>query len=90
LGDASATAKGTLMAEFVVNPQDVERVWRAAQSIGNPIGIAKRFAGLGEAEQRAGVPSWAWLSLAVGVGVIVGMQLRPKVDDFLRNHGLSR
>lgn len=76
--------------QFVVSPQDVEKVWRAAQAIGNPLGLVQRFAGLGEAEQQAGIPTWAWIALAFGAGAVVGATFRPKVEDFLRNRGLSR
>jgi len=76
--------------QLVVSPQDIEKILKGAKAIGNPMAIVQRFAGLGEAEQQAGIPSWAWLSLAVGVGVVVGMQLRPAVDDFLQNRGFRR
>jgi len=77
------------VAEFVVNPNDIAKAWQAAQTIGSPGALVKRLAGLGQDEQRAGVPTWAWVALAFGVGAAVGIATRPRVADFLRNAGLS-
>ena len=74
--------------QFVVSPQDLQKVWAAAQAIGNPIALIQRAAGLGETEQRAGVPVWAWVAVAFGAGAVIGVQFGPKVRDFLRHrHG---
>lgn len=70
--------------QIVVSPNDVQKVWRAAQAIGNPLSLAGRFAGLGEVEQQAGVPAWSWVALAFLVGGVVGMQVGPRLHDFLR------
>lgn len=76
--------------QFVVSPQDLHTLWRAASAIGNPLSLAQRMAGLGETEQRAGVPTWAWLLVAFGAGTLVGVQVGPHVRDFLRRRGSYR
>ena len=54
------------------NVSDLETVARAAQQIeGNPMRLAGRMMGLGDAEQDAGVPVWAWATIAFGVGLAV-------------------
>jgi hypothetical protein len=40
--------------------------------MGGPVGIAKTFIGLGELEQEAGVPGWAWFVIGVGAGALGG------------------
>jgi len=72
--------------QLVVSPADMQKVWRAAQSIGNPLVLAQRFAGLGADEQQAGVPTWSWAALAFLVGGVVGIQVAPRLHDFLRRH----
>jgi len=74
--------------QLVMSPSDLGTIYRAASAIGNPIAIAGRFAGLGEAEQQAGIPSWAWVVLALGVGVVVGVQYGPSLKGlpFLRRN----
>lgn len=76
--------------QFVVSPQDLQTLWKAASGIGNPLSVAQRFAGLGQSEQRAGVPAWAWVAVAFGVGAVVGVQFGPKINDFLRRRGSYR
>ena len=75
--------------QLVMSPTDLGKIYRAASAIGNPVAIAGRFAGLGEAEQQAGIPSWAWIVLALGVGVVVGVQYGPELKglSFLRRNG---
>jgi hypothetical protein len=76
--------------QFVVSPQDVQKLWTAASSIGNPLSLAQRIAGLGETEQRAGVPTWAWIVVAVGVGAVAGVHFGPQITSFLRRRGSYR
>jgi hypothetical protein len=76
--------------QLVMSPSDLGKIYRAASAIGNPIAIAGRFAGLGEAEQRAGVPAWAWIAVALGIGVVVGMQYGPKLKSYAPNRQFLR
>lgn len=52
-----------------------------------PLSFAGRMAGLGAAEQRAGVPKWAWL----GVGLVAGASLmwvfRPDLARLIDRRG---
>lgn len=48
----------------------------------NPIRLAGRFLGLSADEQRAGVPTWGWCALALGIGFIGGVFASR--SDFLR------
>lgn len=55
---------------------DLESISNAAMRVDtNPVGLAGRMLGLSAAEQRAGVPSWAWLTVGVGVGILAGIAL---------------
>jgi len=57
---------------------DLETVARVAQQIdANPLTLAGRLVGLGEAEQRAGIPTWAWVTAALGLGVAAGVVAIP-------------
>jgi hypothetical protein len=72
--------------QFVVSPSDVERAFGALQGLrgaGNPVKFAAKLAGLGESEWRAGIPTWAWMTLALGVGIYVGAAHFPKIQDKL-------
>jgi len=58
-----------------------EKAAEAAQRSGeSPVALAGRLVGLGAAEQRAGVPKWAWL----GVGLVAGGALMWVFGDDLR------
>lgn len=50
----------------------------------SPHEVPGRLAGLGAAEQEAGVPKWAWLGIGVMVGiagtVLFGEKIREKLD----------
>lgn len=51
---------------------DVQQVWGAAQQLdASPLRLAGRLAGLGSEELQAGVPTWAWVVMAFGTGVVV-------------------
>jgi hypothetical protein len=38
-----------------------------------PLRVAGRLAGLGSDELEAGIPTWAWITIALGAGVAVGV-----------------
>lgn len=72
--------------QFVFSPNDLERAFGALQGmrgLGNPAKFAAKLAGLGESEWRAGVPTWAWVTLAFGVGVYIGVAHFPTVQEKL-------
>jgi hypothetical protein len=51
---------------------DVQKAWGAAKRLdANPMRLAGRLAGLGTAELDAGVPTWAWVTVAFGAGALV-------------------
>lgn len=61
--------------DFVMSPADLEKVAGAAMRIDpNPLKIAGRALGMGDAEMQAGVPNWAWVVLALGAGAVVGIK----------------
>ncbi len=61
--------------DFVMSPADLEKVAAAAMKIdANPLKLAGRAVGLGDAEMKAGVPTWAWILLALGAGAVVGIK----------------
>lgn len=72
--------------QFVVSPSDLQNAVGALQGIGNPLRMAARLAGLGDNEWRAGVPAWAWMALAFGAGVYIGVAHVPAIQEKL---GLS-
>jgi hypothetical protein len=49
---------------------------------GNPLRLAGRFLGLSGPETDAGIPTWGWCALALGVGFIGGVMASR--SDFLR------
>lgn len=60
--------------DFVGNVtlNDVQQAWGAAKRLdANPMRLAGRLAGLGSEELEAGVPTWAWIVMAFGTGVVV-------------------
>lgn len=64
--------------DFVMSPADLEKIAGAALRIDqNPLKIAGRAVGLGDAEMRAGIPTWAWVLLALGAGTVVGIKYGP-------------
>jgi hypothetical protein len=61
--------------------------WSAAAEVAqkvdpNPMRLAGRFLGLSGDEQAAGVPTWGWCALALGLGFIGGVMASR--SDFLR------
>lgn len=61
--------------DFIMSPSDLEKVAVAAMKIDpNPLKLAGRAVGLGDAEMAAGVPAWAWVVLALGAGAVVGIK----------------
>lgn len=70
--------------DFVMSPADLEKVAGAALRIDpNPLKLAGRSVGLGTAEMNAGIPTWAWIVLAVGGGLVVGIKYGPTLRDKL-------
>lgn len=71
--------------EFTASPSDVIRVVDTARKLeANPLHLAGRFLGLGQAEQRAGIPTWAWMALAFGAGAAVVYQLGKRRGSTIR------
>lgn len=62
------------MIEGAVLDKAVGTLLAADQS---PLRIAGRIAGLGADELDAGVPTWAWLTIALGAGIAVGVIYGP-------------
>ncbi len=61
--------------DFVMSPGDLEKIAGAAMKIdANPLKLAGRAVGLGEAEMSAGIPTWAWVTLALGAGAVLGIK----------------
>ncbi len=65
---------------------DVQAAWAGAKKLDtHPVRLVGRLAGLGSSELEAGVPTWAWLTVAFGAGVFVtwmyGDQLSRKVKE---------
>jgi hypothetical protein len=61
--------------DFVMSPGDLEKIAGAAMKIDpNPLKLVGRSVGLGDAEMQAGIPSWAWIVLALGAGAVVGIK----------------
>jgi hypothetical protein len=66
--------------DFVMSPADLEKVAGAALRIDpNPLKLVGRAVGLGTDEMEAGVPTWAWIVLAVGAGAFVGIKYGPEL-----------
>lgn len=70
--------------DFIMSPADLEKVAGAAMRIDpNPLKLAGRAVGLGDAEMAAGVPAWAWVTLALGAGLVVGIKYGPGLREKL-------
>lgn len=69
--------------DFVMSPGDLEKIAGAAMKIDtNPLKLAGRVAGLGEAEMQAGIPAWSWVVLALGAGAVVGIKYGHHVKKY--------
>ena len=70
--------------DFVMSPGDLEKIAGAALRIDpNPARLAGRVLGLGADEIRAGVPMWAWITLAAGAALVVGIKFGPQLTKRL-------
>lgn len=74
--------------EFTASPSDLIRAVEAARQIdANPVTLAGKLLGLGADEQEAGIPSWAWMTVALGLGIYLGFRYGPQVRQKLRVDG---
>lgn len=74
--------------EFVGNVglSDVMNAYQAAKKIdANPVRLVGRIAGLGSSELDAGVPTWAWLTVAFGAGVLATAMWGGKITKKVRS-----
>jgi predicted transcriptional regulator with HTH domain len=55
-----------------VQPSDVLGALNGLGALQNPTGTALSLLGLSASEQRAGVPTWAWCVVGVGLGIYIG------------------
>lgn len=71
--------------DFIVAPSDVERFYGAVSRVdANPLKLAARLAGLGDAEVSAGVPTWAWVGLGLITGGVLGVKFGPDLMRLLK------
>lgn len=67
-----------------MSPSDLEKLASAAMKIDqNPLKLAGRAVGLGDAEMAVGVPVWAWVTLALGAGAVIGIKFGPSLREHL-------
>lgn len=65
---------------------DVTSVIDVARRVdSNPLRLAARLGGFSDEEQSAGVPTWAWVVLGIGVGAAVTVVVAPRVQRLLSN-----
>lgn len=65
---------------------DVQQAWGSVKKIDpNPMRLAGRLAGLGSAELEAGVPTWAWVTVAFGAGALVAIVFGERISDKVRS-----
>jgi len=65
---------------------DVQQAWGAvSQYDPNPMRLAGRLAGLGSSELDAGVPTWAWVTVAFGAGALVAVVFGSRISDRVRS-----
>lgn len=69
--------------QFVMSPNDIERALGAVKSLRDPAGLMYRLVGIGQTERQAGVPSWAWIAVALGTGIYLGASYAPTVREKL-------
>jgi hypothetical protein len=64
---------------------DVQAAWAGAKKLdANPLRLAGRLAGLGSTELDAGVPTWAWITVAFGAGALVALVYGERISDKVR------
>ncbi len=74
--------------DFVGNVSlgDVQKAWTGVKSLdANPLRLAGRLAGLGSDELDAGVPTWAWVTVAFGAGALVAVMCGDKIYRKVRS-----
>jgi hypothetical protein len=74
--------------EFVGNVSlgDVQRAWMGAKQIdANPVRLVGRVVGLGSSEMEAGIPTWAWITVAFGAGALVTVMYGDKITRKVRS-----
>lgn len=54
---------------------DLERAFSAIGAKENPIKAVGGLLGFSGSEVDAGIPTWAWLVVATGVGIFIGREL---------------
>lgn len=65
---------------------DVQQAWGAVRRFDpNPIRLAGRLAGLGSSELDAGIPTWAWVTVAFGAGALAAVMLGDRISDRVRS-----
>lgn len=71
--------------EFTASPSDLIRAVQTAREIdANPVTLAGKLIGLGADEQEAGIPGWAWMTVALGLGLYLGVRYGSDVRQKLR------
>ncbi len=64
---------------------DVQAAWAGAKRLdANPVRLVGRLAGLGSTELEAGVPTWAWVTVAFGAGALVAVLYGEKLSDKIK------
>lgn len=61
-----------------LQPRDLERAFTAIGGKKNPVHAAGSLLGFSGDELEKGVPTWAWVLLALGVGVYAGTKIKGK------------
>lgn len=64
-----------------VQPRDVVQVLNGVGAIQNPRSTALSVLGLSPEEQQAGVPAWAWATLALCIGAYLGAKYGGKLRN---------
>jgi len=61
------------MVQFQVS--DLERAFTAMGGKEHPVKAVGSVFGFSGAEVESGVPTWAWLVIATGVGILIGREV---------------
>ena len=65
---------------------DVQQAWGSVKKLDpHPMRLAGRLAGLGSSELEAGVPTWAWVTVAFGAGALVAIVFGERISDKVRS-----